>query len=339
MRNKIVPVLLCGVLAAGGCLYLGGTVWSGSFALPQTGGNSAVPSAVSDQPPVAIQPSAAPAQPTETPASGSSVENDGWITCETELQEFHAAEIAVQTSNVRLETGDHYALQYKLPPDETVQQLEVQDGTLYFRTQREERPLRLSDIGSVRYNGTVCITVPRETAFDVFSVDSVSGNITLTGLTCDLISTAATSGNICCDINCNSLTADTTSGDIEVEGAVTDDAHLSSTSGDITFGGNCASLTAALTSGDFTFTGSADQLEACASSGDVTLSGAIRQEAQATVSSGGILVRAADPTLHIEGGEIEVDGVSTEEGTFTRQGGGCTLTLQAGSGEIEVDTR
>lgn len=302
MRNKIVPVLLCGVLAAGGCLYLGGTVWSGSFALPQTGGNSAVPSAVSDQPPVAIQPSAAPAQPTETPASGSSVENDGWITCETELQEFHAAEIAVQTSNVRLETGDHYALQYKLPPDETVQQLEVQDGTLYFRTQREERPLRLSDIGSVRYNGTVCITVPRETAFDVFSVDSVSGNITLTGLTCDLISTAATSGNICCDINCNSLTADTTSG-------------------------------------DFTFTGSADQLEACASSGDVTLSGAIRQEAQATVSSGGILVRAADPTLHIEGGEIEVDGVSTEEGTFTRQGGGCTLTLQAGSGEIEVDTR
>ena len=308
MRNKIVPVLLCGVLAAGGCLYLGGTVWSGSFALPQTGGNSAVPSA-------------APAQPTETPASGSSVENDGWITCETELQEFHAAEIAVQTSNVRLETGDHYALQYKLPPDETVQQLEVQDGTLYFRTQREERPLRLSDIGSVRYNGTVCITVPREAAFDVFSVDSVSGNITLTGLSCDLISTAATSGNICCDINCSSLTADTTSGDIEVEGAVTDDAHLSSTSGDITFGGSCASLTAALTSGD------------------VTLSGAIRQEAQATVSSGGILVRAADPTLHIEGDEIEVDGVSTEEGTFTRQGSGCTLTLQAGSGEIEVDTR
>ena len=308
MRNKIVPVLLCGVLAAGGCLYLGGTVWSGSFALPQTGGNSAVPSA-------------APAQPTETPASGSSVENDGWITCETELQEFHAAEIAVQTSNVRLETGDHYALQYKQPPYETVQQLEVQDGTLYFRTQREERPLRLSDIGSVRYNGTVCITVPREAAFDVFSVDSVSGNITLTGLSCDLISTAATSGNICCDINCSSLTADTTSGDIEVEGAVTDDAHLSSTSG------------------DFTFTGSADQLEACASSGDVTLSGAIRQEAQATVSSGGILVRAADPTLHIEGDEIEVDGVSTEEGTFTRQGSGCTLTLQAGSGEIEVDTR
>lgn len=339
MRNKIVPVLLCGVLAVGGCLYLGGALWSGSFALPQTGGNSAVPSAVPEQPTVAIQPSATPDPPPETPASGNSVANDGWITFETELQEFHAAEIAVQTSNVRLETGDHYALQYKLPPDETVQQLEVQDGTLYFRTQREERPLRLSDIGSVRYNGTVCITVPREAAFDVFSVDSVSGNITLTGLSCDQIYTAATSGDICCDVNCSSLTVDTTSGEIEVEGSVTDDARLASTSGDITFGGSCASLTAVLTSGDLTFTGHTDRLEADASSGDMTLSGTIRQEAQVTVSSGDILVRAADPTLYIEGDEIEVDGVSTEEGAFTRQGGGCLFTLQASSGKIEVDTR
>lgn len=339
MRNKIVPVLLCGALAAGGCLYLGGALWSGSFALPPTGGSSAVPSAVPDQPAAAIQPSATPDQPAETPASGSSVANDGWITCETELQEFHAAEIAVQTSNVRLETGDHYALQYKLPPDETVQQLEVQDGTLYFRTQREERPLRLSDIGSVRYSGTVCITVPREAAFEGVSVDSVSGNITLDGLSCDQICAAATSGDIGCDVNCSSLTADTTSGDIEVEGSVTDDARLSSTSGDVTFGGSCASLTAVLTSGDLTFTGSADRLEASASSGDMTLSGTIRQEAQATVSSGDILVRAADPALSIEGGEIEVDGVSTEEGTLTRQGGGCLFTLQASSGKIEVDTR
>lgn len=308
MGNKTVPLLLCGTLAAGGLLCLGVALGRGPLAPSRT-------------------------------ATDSASEDDGWTVYETELETFRSLEVEVSSAHVYVEAGDGYALTYRLPPDETVERLEVQDGTLYLRVAHEDRPLRLSDIGSEQYSGTVHITVPGEATLDTLSAECSSGNITLTGLSCSQVYGSASSGDLYWDAACDSLTLETGSGNVEVDGTVAADARLSCSSGDITFGGSCARLTAALTSGDFTFTGQAGDLEVEAASGDLTLLGTVQQKGNAFTSSGDIRVRAADPALDITGDEIEVDGVSTEGGSFTRQGSGCTLTLQTQSGEIEVETR
>lgn len=268
--------------------------------------------------------------------------------------------------NIRVETGDTYALRYTLRDDEIVERAGVEGQTLYLVSHKKTN--QSSNAGY----GEVCITVPAEADLQNLQFSTVSGEVTVPELSCgsvsvdtvagDLVLDCVVDGNVivdstsgsvkfggqCKELTMNSTSGrltftgkaekvglDTTSGDMEFTGTA-GLMEMDATSGGLTFTGNADEVSLDTASGDMEFTGTADWVEMDSTSGSARVEGTVTEQARIDLISGDILVVAADPTVTAEGRDIDFNGQSVDNDEWDRQGSGCTLILETSSGSISI---
>ena len=132
------------------------------------------------------------------------------------LPAFTDVRVDAVTTDVSFRYGSGYALHYELPEGELLEQAEVQDGTLLFRTESEPD-------SSLQYNGQLVITLPEDTELGEIRVDTSFGSLTFDG-------------------RADSLVYDTSSGDAEIGGVLADSLEVDTSFGSLRFTGQAASL-------------------------------------------------------------------------------------------------
>ena len=248
------------------------------------------------------------------------------------LPAFTNVRVDAVTTDVSFRYGSGYALHYELPAGELLEQAEVQDGTLLFRTESEPG-------SSLQYNGQLVITLPEDTELGEIRVDTSFGSLTFDG-------------------RADSLVYDTSSGDAEIGGVLAGGAEVYTSFGGLTFDGQANSLVYDTSSGDaeiggvladslevytsfgsLRFTGQAASLDFESSKGGAQVTGKITDTLQMNTTTGPLTATLPDPALHAEtGGKLTVDGVE-QAGSFSRQGSGCSARITSSRGDITITTR
>ena len=251
---------------------------------------------------------------------------------ELTLPAFTNVRVDAVTTDVSFRYGSGYALHYELPAGELLEQAEVQDGTLLFRTESEPG-------SSLQYNGQLVITLPEDTELGEIRVDTSFGSLTFDG-------------------RADSLVYDTSSGDAEIGGVLAGSAEVDTSFGSLTFDGQANSLVYDTSSGDaeiggvladslevytsfgsLRFTGQAASLDFESSKGGAQVTGKITDTLQMNTTTGPLTATLPDPALHAEtGGKLTVDGVE-QAGSFSRQGSGCSARITSSRGDITITTR
>ena len=251
---------------------------------------------------------------------------------ELTLPAFTDVRVDAVTTDVSFRYGSGYALHYELPAGELLEQAEVQDGTLLFRTESEPG-------SSLQYNGQLVITLPEDTELGEIRVDTSFGSLTFDG-------------------RADSLVYDTSSGDAEIGGVLAGSAEVDTSFGSLTFDGQANSLVYDTSSGDaeiggvladslevytsfgsLRFTGQAASLDFESSKGGAQVTGKITDTLQMNTTTGPLTATLPDPALHAEtGGKLTVDGVE-QAGSFSRQGSGCSARITSSRGDITITTR
>ena len=248
------------------------------------------------------------------------------------LPAFTNVRVDAVTTDVSFRYGSGYALHYELPAGELLEQAEVQDGTLLFRTESEPD-------SSLPHHGQLVITLPEDTELGEIRVYTSFGNLTFDG-------------------QANSLVYDTSSGDAEIGGVLAGSAEVYTSFGSLTFDGRANSLVYDTSSGDaeiggvladslevdtsfgsLRFTGQAASLDFESSKGGAQVTGKITDTLQMNTTTGPLTATLPDPALHAEtGGKLTVDGVE-QAGSFSRQGSGCSARITSSRGDITITTR
>ena len=274
---------------------------------------------------------AAPATREQTPATreqAAAEQTAGELT----LPAFTNVRVDAVTTDVSFRYGSGYALHYELPAGELLEQAEVQDGTLLFRTESEPD-------SSLPHHGQLVITLPEDTELGEIRVDTSFGSLTFDG-------------------RADSLVYDTSSGDAEIGGVLAGGAEVYTSFGGLTFDGQANSLVYDTSSGDaeiggvladslevytsfgsLRFTGQAASLDFESSKGGAQVTGKITDTLQMNTTTGPLTATLPDPALHAEtGGKLTVDGVE-QAGSFSRQGSGCSARITSTRGDITITTR
>ena len=248
------------------------------------------------------------------------------------LPAFTDVRVDAVTTDVSFRYGSGYALHYELPAGELLEQAEVQDGTLLFRTESEPD-------SSLPHHGQLVITLPEDTELGEIRVDTSFGGLTFDG-------------------RADSLVYDTSSGDAEIGGVLAGGAEVYTSFGGLTFDGQANSLVYDTSSGDaeiggvladslevdtsfgsLRFTGQAASLNFESSKGGAQVTGKITDTLQMNTTTGPLTATLPDPALHAEtGGKLTVDGVE-QAGSFSRQGSGCSARITSSRGDITITTR
>lgn len=148
--------------------------------------------------------------------------------------------------------------------------------------------------------GDVCITVPADAELGNLTFSTIGGGVTVPELPCDSVSVTNVAGNTVLDCT--------------VQGDVTVDS----------------------TAGKLDFTGTADSLEMNSTSGDARIEGTVSEQAEVNMTTGNISVVAADPAVEADGNSIEYNGQRMSGPSWSRQGTGCTLSLNTSFGSISI---
>ena len=248
------------------------------------------------------------------------------------LPAFTDVRVDAVTTDVSFRYGSGYALHYELPEGELLEQAEVQDGTLLFRTESEPD-------SSLQYNGQLVITLPEDTELGEIRVDTSFGSLTFDG-------------------RADSLVYDTSSGNAEIGGVLAGGAEVYTSFGSLTFDGRANSLKYDTSSGDaeiggvladslevdtsfgsLRLTGQAASLDFESSKGGAQVTGKITDTLRMNTTTGPLTATLPDPALHAEtGGKLTVDGVE-QAGSFSRQGSGCSARITSSRGDITITTR
>lgn len=248
------------------------------------------------------------------------------------LPAFTDVRVDAVTTDVSFRYGSGYALHYELPEGELLEQAEVQDGTLLFRTESEPG-------SSLPHHGQLVITLPEDTELGEIRVDTSFGGLTFDG-------------------RADSLVYDTSSGDAKIGGVLAGSAEVYTSFGSLTFDGRANSLVYDTSSGDaeiggvladslevdtsfgsLRFTGQAASLDFESSKGGAQVTGKVTDTLQMNTTTGPLTATLPDPALHAEtGGKLTVDGVE-QAGSFSRQGSGCSARITSSRGDITITTR
>ena len=248
------------------------------------------------------------------------------------LPAFTDVRVDAVTTDVSFRYGSGYALHYELPEGELLEQAEVQDGTLLFRTESEPD-------SSLPHHGQLVITLPEDTELGKIRVDTSFGGLTFDG-------------------RADSLVYDTSSGDAKIGGVLAGGAEVYTSFGGLTFDGQANSLVYDTSSGDaeiggvladslevdtsfgsLRFTGQAASLDFESSKGGAQVTGKITDTLRMDTTTGPLTATLPDPALHAEtGGKLTVDGVE-QAGSFSRQGSGCSARITSSRGDITITTR
>ncbi len=158
-------------------------------------------------------------------------------TKEIKLDEFNNLVVDAISADIIIENGDNFSISYQLHHREKIEKAEVVDGTFYFVTGIDKRIGRRFKLDNEEH--IIYITVPNtidlnninlstvsgdieidERAIGKASLNSVSGDISLTGVTAEQVDCEVVSGDI--DIIKSNIIESTASGksaDISFEGS------------------------------------------------------------------------------------------------------------------------
>lgn len=276
--------------------------------------------------------------PTEpaSPSTAVSLSDEGQpngglpLQYEGEVAPFTEIAIDVVSAEIKVEIGDSYALRYDLSEQETVDRAGVEGQTLYLVS--HSKPIQNSD----PWYGEICITVPAGTELGSLRFSTVSGGVTVPELSCASVQVDNVSGDSRLDCTADdNVTVDSTSGSVEFGGQCRQ-LSVDATSGKLTFSGKADTVLLDTTAGTLTFTGTANSVEMDSTSGSARIEGTVTERVQIDMVSGDILVNAHDPTVTAEGKRIDYNGQQVAEDSWSRQGSGCTLTLETASGSISI---
>lgn len=247
-----------------------------------------------------------------------------------EVDPFTEIAVDVVSAEIKVEIGNNYALRYDLSDQEIVDRAEVEGETLYLVSHNKPGQ------DSKPWYGEVCITVPAGTDLGNLHFSTVSGGVTVPELSCDSIQVDNVSGNS--ELNCmaeNNVTVDSTSGSVQFGGQC-QQLSVDATSGKLTFTGKADTVLLDTTAGELNFTGIANSVEMDSTSGNAQIEGTVTEQVQIDMVSGDIAVVTPDPTVTAEGKRIDYNGQRVSEDSWSRQGTGCTLTLETTAGSISI---
>ncbi len=161
-----------------------------------------------------------------SPITTLSVATTASDTTETLLTPFTSIDIDALSPNVKIITGEDYAIEYKLHNREHIDILQVEDGVLVFDTGYDFE-------FDVDYgNFFIEITVPEDITFDNIDVKTIAGNIYTDVEHIENTSLVATSGKITVEnSHITNIYAKSTSEDINISG-VLQNVDISSVAGD-----------------------------------------------------------------------------------------------------------
>lgn len=272
-------------------------------------------------------------QPTDTSSLSDTEEASGGLSLHYDdvVNPFTEIAIDVVSAEITVEIGNDYALRYDLSDQEIVDRAGVEGETLYLVSHNKPGQ------DSKPWYGEVCITVPAGTDLGNLHFSTVSGGVTVPELSCDSIQVDNVSGNS--ELNCmaaNNVTVNSTSGSVQFGGQC-QRLSVDATSGKLTFTGKADAVLLDTTAGELNFTGTANSVEMDSTSGNAQIEGNVTEQVQIDMVSGDIVVVTNDPTVTAEGKRIDYNGQRVAEDSWSRQGSGCTLTLETTAGSISIN--
>lgn len=249
-----------------------------------------------------------------------------------EVDPFTEIAVDVVSAEIRVETGDRYALRYTLCDNEIVDRAGVEGQTLYLTS--HNKPNQSGSTGV----GEVCITVPADADLGELQFSTVCGGVDMPALSCDSLRVENIAGNSVLDcVVEDNVTVDSISGTVRFGGQC-GQLEVNATSGGLTFTGKADAVLLNTTSGDLDFTGTADTLAMDAASGSARIEGTVAEQVRVEMISGNIFVTAADPAVTAKGDSIQYNGQHVGKISWSRQGSGCTLILETSSGSVSIQT-
>lgn len=249
-----------------------------------------------------------------------------------EVDPFTEIAVDVVSAEIRVETGDRYALRYTLCDNEIVDRAGVEGQTLYLTS--HNKPNQSGSTGV----GEVCITVPADADLGELQFSTVCGGVDMPALSCDSLRVENIAGDSVLDcVVEDNVTVDSISGTVRFGGQC-GQLEVNATSGGLTFTGKADAVLLNTTSGDLDFTGTAETLAMDAASGSARIEGTVAEQVRVEMISGNIFVTAADPAVTAEGDSIQYNGQRVGKISWSRQGSGCTLILETSSGSVSIQT-
>ncbi len=232
------------------------------------------------------------------------------------LDEFSSVEIDVLAADIRIVPGKQWAVSYNLSEKEPLKRFGVEGDTLYVETTFD--PKQYFDRSQDWF---VTVTVPEGTALSQAELDTLSGHVSVQGVSCDDLSLSSTSG------------------DVGVEDVTAGEVNLKSTSGNVTAAKLTAdSLDAESVSGDVQVDGAFKTLETGTISGQTQVTGAISKEGTLKSTSGSINLTLSHAAA------IQADSMGTitlngnESRGHVRLQNGIPVTLHSVSGKLMIQT-
>ncbi len=184
------------------------------------------------------------------------------------LTDFDSIIVDVLAADIRVIPGEQWAISYNLSEKEPLERFGVEDGTLYVETAFD--PKEYFD----RYEDWfVTVTVPEGTSLSEVELDTLSGNVDISGFSCDTASLSSTSGTVGVeDVTAQKMKLGSTSGEISASGLVADSLDAETVSSHITLNGEFGNLKAGTVSGGTNVSGSISEMGSLKStSGDIDL--------------------------------------------------------------------
>lgn len=251
------------------------------------------------------------------PASEKIVPGSFELSAENQkLQEFSSVEVDVMAADIKLVTGDDWAVSYNISEKEPLKRFGVEGDTLYIETTFNAK--KYFDRNEDWY---VTITVPEDAVLNEVELETISGNISMEYIFCDDASLSTTSGNVdVSDVSARELGLETVAGVISASGITAD------------------SLEAETVSGNIVVAGQFGELETDTVSGNTEIAGTISISGSAESTSGSIDI-ALDNEAAIAAnsvGRIEINGEKVSNPYKT--GSGIPVILKTVSGSISIKT-
>ena len=230
------------------------------------------------------------------------------------LEAFDSIEIDVLAADIRVITGDEWAVSYHFSDKEPIKCLEVRAGKLNIETSFD--PTEYFDRSNDWF---VTVTIPEGTELKDIELETISGNVEADGFTC------------------RSIKLETASGTVNAENITARNMELKSISSKVNANAiSVSDLEASTISDDLTLSGDFGELDVNSASGKIDITGSISAEGEIETVSSDITLTVNQP-ISLQAGSAESITINGEKvGNSIRTNDGVPVKVGSISGKIDI---
>lgn len=225
------------------------------------------------------------------------------------LADFNSIEIDVLAADIQIVNGSELSVSYNFSDKEPIKKMNVIDGILYIET--SFNPMEIFDRSN---NWFVTITIPEGTTLLDVDLETISGNIDVSGISCNSCSVSSKAGTINVNnLNSTELDAESISGDIRVVDTSSSKADFETISSNLDISGTFGELETSSVSGNTNIVGSISMPSKLEStSGNISLS--VNQPISLMAQSTGSITmngkKSSSPLRTVDGIPVEIQSIS-----------------------------